>query len=212
MGDDLYASLLGRAYSAYMERPWLSRVIGRAVWGGDVRPYYASMGAIAVLPAGAMVVDCPCGAGPALRGVDTGQDVRYLGLDASPSMLERARRRAGERGLERVELSEADATALPVPDASADLFLSYWGLHCFGDPRAAVLEAARVLKPGAKLVGTSFVRGPRLRQRVMLRPGVGGFGAIPTAAQVDSWLGEAGMTDRRLSQSGPMLFFEARRS
>ncbi|HEX6782385.1 MAG TPA: hypothetical protein VF125_10200 [Solirubrobacterales bacterium] len=45
--DNYYASVFGRTYSAYMERPWLSRAIGRFVWGGDSRPYYESMAAIA---------------------------------------------------------------------------------------------------------------------------------------------------------------------
>jgi hypothetical protein len=67
--DDFYASPFGVAYSAYMERPRLSRLISRTVWGGDSKPYYESMGAIAEVPDGGTIVDCPCGAGPALRAV-----------------------------------------------------------------------------------------------------------------------------------------------
>jgi SAM-dependent methyltransferase len=209
MGDDPFDSLFGRVYSAYMERSWLSRWISALVWGGDIRPYYASMGAIAALPAGATVVDCPCGAGPALRAMRPGQDLRYVALDRSPAMLRRARKRASARDLDQVELVEADATALPLPDASADLFLSYWGLHCFDDPRRAVLEVARALKPGARLVGASFVRGRGLRQRALVRPGVGGFGAVPYAREVEAWLDEAGLAAGRLEVLGPMLYFEA---
>lgn len=36
--SDYYASPFGRAFSAYMERPRLSRLIARTIWGGDVRP------------------------------------------------------------------------------------------------------------------------------------------------------------------------------
>jgi hypothetical protein len=68
--DDFYESAFGRAYSAYMERPRLSRLIGRALWGGDSAPYYESMSAISEADPEATIVDCPCGAGPALRMLD----------------------------------------------------------------------------------------------------------------------------------------------
>lgn len=122
--DDYYASPFGVAFSAYMERPRLSRLIARLIWGADVSPYYASMTAIAGVPAGGAVVDCPCGAGPALMGLSPRQQVRYLAFDLSPSMLRRAQKKIDDRGLAQVELAGADATALPVPDDSADLFLS----------------------------------------------------------------------------------------
>jgi len=35
--SDYYASPFGAAYSAYMERPWLSTKISRLLWGGDTR-------------------------------------------------------------------------------------------------------------------------------------------------------------------------------
>jgi ubiquinone/menaquinone biosynthesis C-methylase UbiE len=147
--DDFYASPFGVAYSAYMERPRLSRVIGRLAWGGDSKAYYEGMAAIAGVASGGTVVDCPCGAGPALRGLCSSQSVRYVAADLSPSMLRRARKRAEARGLADVEFVAADATALPLPTDSADLFLSFWGLHCFDDPGAALAEAARLLSPAA---------------------------------------------------------------
>jgi hypothetical protein len=79
--DDYYASAFGRAFSAYMERPRLSRAIGWALWGGDVKRYYESMGAIGEVSPGGTVVDCPCGAGPAFRAVPA--SVRYLAVGGS---------------------------------------------------------------------------------------------------------------------------------
>ena len=208
---DFYASPFGAIYSAYMERPWLSRLISRVIWGGDTRPYYEGMAAIGEMGDGA-IVDCPCGAGPALRALPADRAVSYLGADLSPSMLGRARRRAASRGLSGVELIESDATALPLPAASADLFLSYWGLHCFTDPRGALLEAARVVKPGGRLLGSSFVRGgDTLRQRLLVRPHTGDFGPIPTQAQIESWLTAAGFDLTATQRSGPMFFFESRK-
>lgn len=210
--DDFYASPFGAGYSAYMERPRLGRALGRLVWGGDSAAYYESMGAVGEVAPGGVVVDCPCGAGPALRALRPGSGVRYLAVDLSPSMLRRARKRARARGLTEVEFLAADAPELPLPAAVADLFLSFWGLHCFDRPQAALAEAARLLKPGGRLVGSCLVRGEdSLRQRLLIQPRRGDFGErIGTRAEVGEWLGEAGFDDLRLRGSGPMTFFEAR--
>jgi ubiquinone/menaquinone biosynthesis C-methylase UbiE len=210
MARDHYASPFGIAFSAYMERPRLSQAIARLAWGGDMKPYYDSMGAIAEVPSGGTIVDCPCGAGPAFRGLSPEAAVRYVAADLSPSMLRRARKRASRRGLTSVELVEANATEIPEPTGSADLFLSYWGLHCFDDPAAALAEAARVLKPGGRLVGTSFVTGTgSARARLLLRPHRGDFGRIGTETEVRQWLRAAGFEVSSARRSGPMLLFEA---
>lgn len=210
--EDFYASPFGAAYSAYMERPRLSRMISRTVWGGDVGPVYDSMQAVGEVREGGTIVDCPCGAGPALRALRADAAVRYVAADLSPSMIRRARRRAEERGLDQVQFVEADATDLPLPSASADLFLSIWGLHCFGDPAAAIAEAARVLKPGGRLVGACFVRGSdSLRQRLLIRPGFGDFGQVGTREQVEGWLHAADLRLSSVRRSGPMLQVDARR-
>ncbi|HEX5375213.1 MAG TPA: class I SAM-dependent methyltransferase [Solirubrobacterales bacterium] len=208
--DDFYASPLGAAYSAYMERPWLSRAIGRLLWGGDSGRYYESMNAVAEVPDGGTAVDCPCGAGPAFRAVPADSAIRYVAADLSPSMLRRARKRARLRGLTGLEILKADATALPLPAASADLFLSFWGLHCYDDPAGALAEAARVLKPAGRLVGASFVRGDEsLRQRLLIKPGVGAFGQVGTQQELEDWLAAEGFGQVGIERSGPMLFFEA---
>jgi ubiquinone/menaquinone biosynthesis C-methylase UbiE len=208
---DFYASPFGATYSAYMERPRLSRLIGRAAWGGDSKRYYESMGAVSALADGATVIDCPCGAGPALRALAADASVRYVAADLSPSMLRRARSRAEARGLSGIEFIEADATDLPLETAGADLFLSYWGLHCYDDPLAALEEAARCLKPGRRLVGSSFVRGSDShRQRLLIRSGTGDFGRVGTQVEIESWLLEASFDLAAAARSGPMLFFEAR--
>lgn len=180
------------------------------VWGGDLRPYYEAMAAVAEVREGGTVVDCPCGAGPALRAVPSERGLRYVGVDLSPSMLDRARRRAADRGLDGVELIRASAEDIPLPSGCADLVLSFWGLHCYEDPAAAVGEAGRLLAAGGRLVGSTFVRGDdTVRQRLLVRPGAGDFGQVPSAPEVECHLEAAGLAVS-IRRSGPMLFFEAR--
>jgi ubiquinone/menaquinone biosynthesis C-methylase UbiE len=209
--EDFYDSAFGSVYSAYMERPRLGRAIARVVWGGDTSRYYESMAAVCEVPADGTIVDCPCGAGPALRALPPASTARYVAADLSPAMLRRVRGRAAKRGLGGVEVLAASATGLPLDDASADLFLSLWGLHCFDDPETAVAEVGRVLKPGGRLVGATFVKEPGgFRQRFMLRPHAGDFGRMCTEAELREWLGEAGLRIEEASRSGPFFFFEAR--
>jgi ubiquinone/menaquinone biosynthesis C-methylase UbiE len=208
--DDFYDSPWGATYSAYMERPRINSRISRLVWGGDTKPYYESMAAAAEVPNGGTIVDCPCGAGPALRAIPADRDVRYVGVDLSPAMLRRARARAIAGGLNDAEFVEADASAIPLPSATADLLFSYWGLHCFPDPRAATIEIARLLRPGGRLVGSSFVRGrDTLRQRFLIRPHTGDFGPLGTQAEIESWLAMADLELTSAKRSGPLLFFDA---
>jgi ubiquinone/menaquinone biosynthesis C-methylase UbiE len=207
----VFDGAFGRVYSFYTERERLSRLIAAVVWGGDIRPFYASMRAIGETPDGGTIVDAPCGAGVALRGLHPGQRVRYIALDLSPRMLERARRRARELGLAQIEFLEDDAQSLPVEDGSVDLFLSYFGLHCLPDPPAAVAEIARSLRRRGRVVGSMITRGPTLRHRVLVRPGRGGFGPVGTVGDLRDWLAAAGLPDATVEASGLFAYFEARK-
>jgi ubiquinone/menaquinone biosynthesis C-methylase UbiE len=76
---------------------------------------------------------------------------RAVGVDVSPAQLARAAevvRRSGEA----VRLVRADAERLPFGDAVFDIAFSDWGALTFCDPHRSVPEAARVLRPGARLV------------------------------------------------------------
>jgi len=202
----------GPVYSFYMEHEAVSRLVARVVWGSDVRPFYASMRAISEQTANATVVDAPCGAGVAFRAIDPHRQPRYLAVDLSDRMLERARRRAAELGLDRIEFQRADAREIPLADGEADLFCSYFGLHCVPDPDAALREAERCLRPGGRLIGGTIVTGPSLRQRLLVRVGHGAFGPVGDARELRRWLDSPRFADVELDERGAFVYFSATRA
>jgi ubiquinone/menaquinone biosynthesis C-methylase UbiE len=78
-------------------------------------------------------------------------DVELTGVDLSPAMLRRARRRARELGL-TATLRVGDVEQLPFDDASFDTVVCALGLCSIPRPEAAVREMARVLRPGGTLL------------------------------------------------------------
>lgn len=74
------------------------------------------------------------------------------GLDVAPGMIEVARARAAERGLANLAYLIGDVHALPFHRASLDLVTCRIAPHHFHDVGRFVREAARVLKPGGRLV------------------------------------------------------------
>ncbi|WP_308122364.1 methyltransferase domain-containing protein [Streptomyces sp. TRM70350] len=77
--------------------------------------------------------------------------VRLTGIEWSPQMLAIARRRAEELG-RTADLREADAQALPFPDAAFDTVVCTLSLCAIPDDQRAVAEMSRVLKPGGRLL------------------------------------------------------------
>ncbi|MDT5260971.1 MAG: hypothetical protein QOD10_6051 [Mycobacterium sp.] len=200
-------------YDAGVKHDRVAMVGAWAMWGTDLRRMFASVDRVADVPSGASVLDIPCGGGFAFRGLGTGQVVRYVAADISPYMLARARREAGRRGVQdAIEFVEADVTALRFADASFDLCVTYNGLHCLPDPRAALGELTRVLRPGGTLRGTSCVTGRASRQDALIamlrRAGV--FGNTPRTGEIEKWLTEFGLDVVTLERSGAVEFFEAR--
>jgi ubiquinone/menaquinone biosynthesis C-methylase UbiE len=199
-------------YDAGVKHASVATVGARAMWGADLRRMFADIARLADVPAGASVLDIPCGGGLAFRGLSNRQAVRYVAADISPYMLTRARREAGRRDVQdAIEFVEADVTALQFPDASFDLCVTYNGLHCLPDPRAALGELSRVLRPGGTLRGTSCVTGggPRQDAIIAMSRRAGVFGNPPHTGQIETWLTELGL-DVTLERSGAVELFEAR--
>jgi ubiquinone/menaquinone biosynthesis C-methylase UbiE len=134
------------------ERAWAQEEINWGVWQtpeselnvlGDV--------------AGLDVVELGCGtayfsAWLARRGA------RVVGLDPTPAQLETARRLQQQTGLE-FPLVQATGEDVPLPDASFDIVLSEYGASIWADPYRWIPEAARLLRPGGRLI---FLRNSTL--------------------------------------------------
>lgn len=73
-------------------------------------------------------------------------------LDLTREMLEEVARNARERGLDNIRCQLGDAESLPYPDDSFDFVTSRLCAHHFEDVPAFAREAARVLKPGGRLL------------------------------------------------------------
>jgi ubiquinone/menaquinone biosynthesis C-methylase UbiE len=84
-------------------------------------------------------------------------DVELTGVDLSPAMLRRARRRARELELTPT-FKVADAEDLPFDDATFDTVVCALGLCSIPRPEAAVAEMARVLVPGGTLLLLDHIR------------------------------------------------------
>lgn len=81
---------------------------------------------------------------------------RYVCIDSGPRVVAAARERL--RRYRNVEVREADMHALPFDDASFDLVVLMHALTYAVRPAQAVAEAARVLRPGGRLLLSSLAR------------------------------------------------------
>jgi SAM-dependent methyltransferase len=81
---------------------------------------------------------------------------RYVCIDASPRVVAAARERL--RRYRNVEVMEADMHALPFDHASFDLVVLMHALTYAAKPAQAVVDAARVLRPGGRLLLSSLAR------------------------------------------------------
>jgi ubiquinone/menaquinone biosynthesis C-methylase UbiE len=85
-----------------------------------------------------------------------GKDGRLISSDFAVDMVELARRRGGELGLENVDYRVIDAESIELEDDSVDGVLCRWGYMLMADPAAALSETRRVLRPGGRLAFSVF--------------------------------------------------------
>lgn len=132
-------------YVAAGERNWASDDPSWGIWQIPERE-------LRILPdvSGLDVIEFGCGtaywsAWLARRGA------RVVGIDSSERQLETARRLQREHGLE-FPLIHGSAEAVPVADSSFELAFSEYGASLWCDPELWIAEAARLLRPGGRLL------------------------------------------------------------
>lgn len=109
------------------------------------------------------VVDLGCGVGidACLLARRATPSPRVIALDLSPAMARRVRGAAAALGATGVLPVAGDMERLPLADGVADLVLANASFNLTLDKRQAFAEAARILRPGGRLVACDLVRtGP----------------------------------------------------
>ena len=133
-----------RVFSLGMDRGWKRELVAEA------RRLASS---------GAAVLDLACGTGDLAFDIARAvPGARVTGLDASPRMIEAAARRAVTEGVSDVRFAIGDMSTLDAETGSVDLITAGYGFRNVPDHRAALHEAARVLRPGGHLLTLDFYR------------------------------------------------------
>lgn len=116
-----------------------------ATRGGERRGAHIATDLEPLLPGGGKVLEVGVGTGVIAKALlERAHDI--VGVDISPAMLLRARRRLGGR------VAVADASRLPIPDASLAGAYAVWVMHAVADQTAVIRELARAVMPGGRIV------------------------------------------------------------
>jgi len=97
------------------------------------------------------VADLGCGEG--YLTVETARWARHVtAVDRSQGVLARAKALASRKRLSNITWKKGELEQLPIDDRAMDVALLSQALHHAGDPAGALAEAARILKPGGRLL------------------------------------------------------------
>jgi SAM-dependent methyltransferase len=172
--------------------------------GGIATALEASLGcgvptAVADLHEGETVLDLGSGAGAdvLISAQRVGASGKAIGLDMTDEMLELARANAAREGIENVEFVKGYIEDIPLPDASVDVVISNCVINLAGDKRAAIAEAARVLRPGGRFAVSDVIADPGMDEatRADMAAYTGCIAGALTEDEFRAALGAAGLTD-----------------
>lgn len=145
-----------------------------------------------LVPPELVVADCGTGTGVlALELARLG--LRVIAIDLSARMLEAARSKLQDAGVDNVELRQGDLGAIPLADGEVDAAFAHMVLHHLPSPADALREMARALRPGGSVVVVDFVRHELEWMREELGASWLGF----EAQEIAAWFAEAGLGGHR---------------
>jgi tocopherol O-methyltransferase len=153
---------------------------------------------------GERVLDAGCGVGGSSLWLAAERGAEVIGITLAARQVTMARHYAAQRGLaERASFEQADFTATPFPDASFDIVWAVESLCHAPDKAAFYREAARLLRPGGRVVVADFVRAARPVDPVgekLLHEWLEGWAVpdIDTPGEHLGHLAAAGFTEPRL--------------
>ena len=143
---------------AYTEQYYRESCMGAQRWetsgGAAADPLYFHYARLAGVRPGEVLVDVGCGRGELLVAALRAGAARAVGVEYSQAALGLARRTVDAAGLEGAEVHLADARALPLADATADVVTMLDVVEHLSPAELAraLAEARRVLRPGGRLL------------------------------------------------------------
>ena len=110
---------------------------------------------------GETIIDIACGTGDLTEAFAQSPATKVIGIDFTPAMLDVARaklRTRPQQMIRRVEYREGDAMNLAIDSATANVVSIAFGIRNVSEPKKAIAEFFRILKPGGRLVILEFDR------------------------------------------------------
>jgi ArsR family transcriptional regulator len=152
------------------------------------------------------VADLGCGTGGITQSIAPFVE-RVIAVDESSAMLSAAKKRL--HGVENVDIRNGRLEALPLSDEEVDVALLFLVLHYAPDPARVIAEAARVVKPGGRLLVLDMMP----HDRHDLKQSMGHLWQGFASATLAEWTRDAGFEDLRYNvlppdpeAKGPLLF------
>lgn len=153
------------------------------------------------LQPGMEVVEFGCGTGT--TALAHASYVKHIqAVDISAKMIEIARAKAAEAGIQNVDFSQSDLLSLPLQDSSVDVVLGLNILHLLDDRDETINRAHRILKPGGIFITSTACIGETAAYFRFIAPVGKWIGLMPlvkvfTIAELENSMVEAGFTINR---------------